>query len=903
VCNIQHLETMPLPHSIVSRVLAPPSRGSLGGRPDIFCAGVVALVTAAIYLATLQPDFGGPEDTPKFQFLGYVLGTGHPPGYPLYVMLSHLFVRTLRVGTIAYRANLFSAMMAVLSCVAVFTVARVLGGSRWAAVCAAVALATGPSFWRSAVFAEVYSLAAAVVGVSLALLLTWGVRGTAVLLMAAIATTAAGFGNHLTIVGVIPAYVAYVLWREHRVLTPRFVAVAALLVALGVAQYGFVIVRTRQQAPYLESRASTASELVDVVLARRFADQRFAYSPKTLLTVHLPVVAETIGKDLNAVGLVMFGAGVFASIVAFWSVPAVVIGAGTGVLAMVVNLGGDVKGFITPLMIFVWPFAALGSDVLGRLIAIASGRRAVGVVAGAVAATLMPVVNISANYKTADQSGQTDSAEFIRALHQQLPDGAAVVAEDYFYDMALRYYRLTGEAPGNRRLQSVTFDASMVRAVADGTIGGHPRPVFAFAAAATYFAAEGLRFVPVPIQGSSLSDWLARLPSGAILVGASAYLPSPLDLASVGHATARPPGRVQNFETFAVVVGASGEKWTKHHRASALVVDSPTIGARLPNFPGTLRAIGDGNGARIQLDDRTVVAVTSGIALAVFRSDGTLMRGLEFPDPGPWTVPFPAVVYQFIGEAPCLRLEADKWSDVSSVFATGSAVSTLFRTGTAMIDTVTSDGSPVMTATTAILGDAIGRDIGVPSDPDEGQFWRSEFTRTGGRRSVFRIALDRVASKVKARFRSNQEDSAILCGFPPVPLFRNSGNVATIEPDVVHESYFGPGWSGVEGIDSGRVRRADARATLFLPLAYDYTYRLTLDLSAELQVRTEVFLDGVATGQCDTREERACTVELQPKQTGPVSAVTFVTRAHDGSLVPPRRLTLRGGKVERRRLE
>ena len=890
---------MPLPQSLVSRVLAPVSRGGFGGRPDIFGAGLVAVVTATVYLATLQPDFGGPEDTPKFQFLGYVLGTGHPPGYPLYVMLSHLFVRTLRVGTIAYRANLFSAMMAVLSCVAVFTVARVLGGSRWASVCAAVALATGPSFWRSAVFAEVYSLAAAVVGVSLALLLTWGVRGTPVLLLAAIATTAAGFGNHLTIVGVIPAYVVYVLWREHRVLTPRFVAAAALLVALGVAQYGFVIVRTRQQASYLESRASTVSELVDVVLARRFADQRFAYSPKTLLTVHLPVVAETIGKDLNAVGLVMFGAGAFASIVAFWSVPAVLIGAGTGILAMVVNLGGDVKGFITPLMILVWPFAALGCDVLGRLVAIASGRRAVGLVAAVVAASLMPAVNISANYKSADQSGQTDSAEFFRALHQQLPDGAAVVAEDYFYDMALRYYRLTGEAPGNRRLQSVTFDAGMVRAVA----GDGPRPVFAFAGAATYLAAEGLRFVPVPIEGWSLSDWLARLPSGSILVGASAYLPSPLALASVGHAAARPPGRVQNFETFGVVVGASGEKWTKHHSASTLVVDSPTIGARLPNFPGTLRAIGDGNGARIQLDDRIVVAVTSGIALAVFRSDGTLMRGLEFPDPGPWTVPFPAVVYQFIGEAPCLRLEADKWSDVSSVFATGSAVSTLFRTGSATIDTVTSDGSPVMTATTAILGDAIGRDIGAASDPDEGRFWRSEFTRTGGRRSVFRIALDRVASKVMARFRSNQEDSAILCGFPPTPLFRNSSNVATIKPDVIYESYFGPGWSGVEGVDSGRVRRADARATLFLPLTSDYTYRLTLDLSAELQVRTEAFLDGVATGQCDTREERACTVELRPKQTGAVSAVTFVTRAQDGSLVPPRRLTFRGGKVERRRLE
>src|SRR5687767_11901946 len=105
---MQPLDTMPLSESMVNRVFAPVSRGSVGGRPDIVGAGLVVLVTAALYVATVQPDFGGPEDTPKFQFLGYVLGTGHPPGYPLYVMLSHVFVRALRAGTIAYRANLFS---------------------------------------------------------------------------------------------------------------------------------------------------------------------------------------------------------------------------------------------------------------------------------------------------------------------------------------------------------------------------------------------------------------------------------------------------------------------------------------------------------------------------------------------------------------------------------------------------------------------------------------------------------------------------------------------------------------------------------------------------------------------------------------------------------------------------
>ena len=68
----------------------PPGRLSARDGIIALAAGAAAL---ALYVATLQPDLGGPEDTPKFQFLGYVLGTAHPPGYPLYVVLSHLFVQ------------------------------------------------------------------------------------------------------------------------------------------------------------------------------------------------------------------------------------------------------------------------------------------------------------------------------------------------------------------------------------------------------------------------------------------------------------------------------------------------------------------------------------------------------------------------------------------------------------------------------------------------------------------------------------------------------------------------------------------------------------------------------------------------------------------------------------------
>lgn len=861
---------------------------------DLLWALIISLLAGILYVATLQPDLGGPEDTPKFQFLGYVFGTAHPPGYPLYSMLSGVFVRIVPIATIAYRANLFSAVMAALACGTAFAVARLLGGSRWASACAALGLATGASYWRSAVFAEVYSLAAAGAGLSLALLLVWGERLRPVWLLGAIAATAAAFGNHLTIVGVVPAYVVYVLVRDRRVLTVRVVAAAAIIVMLGFAQYGFIVLRTKQRALYLESRANSFSELVEIVTAQRFAEQRFAYSLSTLLTVQLPVVAETMEEDLRLGGLALLVIGIVAAVRRRRGDALLVLGAGLGMLWMVVNLGGDVKGFITPVMVFVWPFAAAGADALGRTVATISGRRLVGVIAGGLAVAALPAVNLSSNYRDADQSKQRENGEFFRALHAQLPDGAGVVTEDYFYDMSFHYYRATREAPGGKHLIPVAFDAAIVRQAA------RTRPVFAFAGAATFFPVEGMQFVPIPIQGLPLSEWLARLPAGTVLAGASSYAAGPLDLTPVGHAMARPAGRAQNFESFAVIVGKKGETWGKDYRSTTLVVNADSIGAPLPAFGGTLRATADDRGARIELGERTVVSTPSGLALVAFWPDGTLMRSLDFPDRGPWIVPYHGAVYRLAGETPCVTLTRDVWTDITPALASGSAVSTLLEKGSVIVEMRFEDVVPVNPLVSGIHGDADARSVSLQPGSDGKAVWTAELTRSGGRRTVFRFALDRPGLRAAARLRSGVAPSISLCTLPPTPLFRDGGNVDVIRPNFENESYFGAGWSGVELAGTGRVRLGSTRATLLIPLESGRSYRMAFDLSGPSNSRTSIELNGTAVGTCAGGEATSCAVDLRPQPgTGPVSTVTIVTLNPDGSAIRPRTVILRGARIER----
>ena len=224
------------------------------------------LLTLALFIVTLRLGVGGPEDSPKFQFVGRVLGTAHSPGYPLYVVLTYLF-GWLPIGTLAFRINLFSALTAAIACTAAFVIARQLGASRSASAIATLGLATGAGFWHNAIVAEVYSLAAALVAIVVALLLWWDRSHRRALLYAACAVFAAGLGNHLISLGLLPASLAFGIWRDRSVLTFRTLAVAIAIAAAGIGQYAFIVLRTVQGAPHLQARATTIGGVFDVMTA------------------------------------------------------------------------------------------------------------------------------------------------------------------------------------------------------------------------------------------------------------------------------------------------------------------------------------------------------------------------------------------------------------------------------------------------------------------------------------------------------------------------------------------------------------------------------------------------------------------------------------------------------------
>src|SRR5438477_6615519 len=125
-------------------------------RADWLQAGVVALALFALY-AWSAPRTVALEDDGLFILSSYFLGIEHPPGYPLFTLIGHLFTY-LPFGSVAYRVHLASAMFGALTCGAAWLCARALLGGRLPAYLAALALGVSPVFWSQAIIAEVYTL-------------------------------------------------------------------------------------------------------------------------------------------------------------------------------------------------------------------------------------------------------------------------------------------------------------------------------------------------------------------------------------------------------------------------------------------------------------------------------------------------------------------------------------------------------------------------------------------------------------------------------------------------------------------------------------------------------------------------------------------------------------------------
>ena len=129
---------------------------------------LVAIALLPVYLATMSRTVGR-ADTFEFQVVAPQLGIAHPTGYPLYLLLGKLF-SLLPFGSVAWRLNVGTAVLAIIALIFFFKLLWELWGMPETAVLGAVVMGLTSTLWSQAIAAEVYALHALVLCVALWLL-------------------------------------------------------------------------------------------------------------------------------------------------------------------------------------------------------------------------------------------------------------------------------------------------------------------------------------------------------------------------------------------------------------------------------------------------------------------------------------------------------------------------------------------------------------------------------------------------------------------------------------------------------------------------------------------------------------------------------------------------------------
>ncbi len=143
---------------LASRTCSPSRRGEALADGGLFALALI------VYAATAAPDVL-PADAGEFQLTSALLGIAHPPGYPLYTLVGHLFIRLTSFlgGTPAHRLNLMSGVLAAGTLVLTARATR-RWAERWGAappiplvagIAAALTLGSGTTFWSQATIANI----------------------------------------------------------------------------------------------------------------------------------------------------------------------------------------------------------------------------------------------------------------------------------------------------------------------------------------------------------------------------------------------------------------------------------------------------------------------------------------------------------------------------------------------------------------------------------------------------------------------------------------------------------------------------------------------------------------------------------------------------------------------------
>ncbi len=249
-----------------------------------------------LYILTLAPGLL-PADNGEFQLVGATLGVAHPPGFPLYTLLSHLMTWLPLAATAAYKINLLSAFTSAATLGLVYLTVFRITKRHLAAGTAVLALGTSTTFWAQATTANIRSLTGLFAALALyALIRHWQAKDrTDRYLVLFAAALSFGFTHHLSLAFMGLVFGLSLLWIDPAFFrTPRRWGRPLLAALLGLIPLLYLPLRAGADVPGATDGLNTISGFLNHFLGLGFQGDFFYYLHPAVLWPRLKVMGNVL---------------------------------------------------------------------------------------------------------------------------------------------------------------------------------------------------------------------------------------------------------------------------------------------------------------------------------------------------------------------------------------------------------------------------------------------------------------------------------------------------------------------------------------------------------------------------------------------------------------------------------
>ncbi len=426
----------------------------------------VAAVALVVYIATLTPGLSW-ADWAEGEMVPHVLGIMHPTGYPVFTLLGWAW-SWLPIGSVAYRANLLSAVCAALALAVGVLILRRFGVRPVVGTAAMLVIGFVPTIWLKATRAEVQTLHLLFVALILHRLLLWSEARRPRDLVVLAVLLGLAFGNHMATLTIAPFVVLAALWVGRDVLRARpsvgLAAAAAFLLAL--TPYLYLPIRAATDAPTWAAPIATLSGFIKWVTGGQYAGQLNIFSAAAISKA-AATWADPLQLVLHeATPLFLFVAAIGAATLLRRRWGVVLLGATLIVVNVYIYLEFTIWAERERYLVTSWLIlglaAGVGAERLGglaeRVAARVAGARARAVTGASLVLLLaLPVTLLGWHWSVVDQSQNRSAQVMVDAVLDVLPPNAVLVT---YWD-ALEPLLYAQQVDGQRPDVLITFDDTL----------------------------------------------------------------------------------------------------------------------------------------------------------------------------------------------------------------------------------------------------------------------------------------------------------------------------------------------------------------------------------------------------------------------------------------------------------